>query len=93
MDPDFWHSRWSAGQIGFHEGEPNAHLLPAGAPGLIVTVEYPQDQMSGPPFSVPETELRTHYAGLQLERVAEVKAALPRLPDVAATEKCFVVQF
>jgi hypothetical protein len=27
MDPDFWHSRWTAGQIGFHEGTPNAHLV------------------------------------------------------------------
>ncbi len=35
MDPDFWHSRWQAGQIGFHEGRVNrmldAHL---GALGL-----------------------------------------------------------
>lgn len=208
MDHDFWHSRWSAGQIGFHEGEVNQHLaehsgalgsgkrvlvplcgkaedltylvayghqvvgvelvesaviaffeehgakakveqagafkkysaqgitifvgdffattrellgpvdalydraaiialpeamrvayakhvrtlMPAGAPGLIVTVEYPQDQMSGPPFSVPEAELRGHYAGLKLDRVAEVKANLNRLPGVGS-EKCFVVQF
>ena len=26
MDPDFWHARWTANQIGFHEGKPNAHL-------------------------------------------------------------------
>ena len=67
-------------------------LMPAGAPGIIVTTEYPQDQMSGPPFSVPEAELRSHYAGLKLERVAEVKARLQRLPGVGS-EKCFVVQF
>jgi len=208
MDHDFWHSRWSAGQIGFHEGEVNQHLqahasalgrgkrvlvplcgkaedltwlvayghqvvgvelvesavsaffdehgvkpeieqagafkrysaqsitvfagdffattrellgpvdalydraaiialpealrvayarhlrtlMPAGAPGIIVTVEYPQEQMSGPPFSVPEAELRAHYAGLKLERVAEVKANLQRLPGVGS-EKCFVATF
>jgi thiopurine S-methyltransferase len=26
MDPDFWHARWQANQIAFHEGEAN-HLL------------------------------------------------------------------
>jgi len=209
MDSDFWHSRWSAGQIGFHEGAPNTHLvahagvlgtgrrvlvplcgktadlaflaarghevvgvelvesavraffeehgatpvvtrqgpftrfaaksitvlsgdffattrelvgpvdalydraaiialpepmraayakhlrtlLPAGAPGLIVTLEYPQAAMSGPPFSVPEAELRAqHYAGLTLERVAEVKAG-GRFSEVAAVEKCFAARF
>jgi thiopurine S-methyltransferase len=67
-------------------------LMPVGAPGLIITVEYPQDQMSGPPFSVPEAELRAHYAGLKLERVAEVKANLQRLLGVGS-EKCFVATF
>ena len=27
MQPDFWRSRWTAGQIGFHEGKPNQHLV------------------------------------------------------------------
>jgi thiopurine S-methyltransferase len=27
MDPAFWHSRWSEGKIGFHEGAPNAYLV------------------------------------------------------------------
>jgi thiopurine S-methyltransferase len=209
MDPGFWHSRWSAGQIGFHEGAPNAHLMqhagllgpgrrvlvplcgkaedlaylaaqghqvvgvelvesavrtffeehraapvvtregsftryaahditvlvgdflattrellgpvdalydraalialpgamraayvkqlrtlmPAGAPGLVVTMEYPQDRMSGPPFSVPEAELRAHYAGLPLERLAEARAEGARFTEVGAIEKCFAVRF
>ena len=37
--------------------------LPAGCRGLLVTLEYPQDQKQGPPFSVPETEVRTLYEG------------------------------
>ena len=24
--PTFWHDRWTTGQLGFHEGRPNAHL-------------------------------------------------------------------
>ena len=31
--PEFWHSRWDSGQIGFHEGAPNRHLV-ARWPGL-----------------------------------------------------------
>jgi thiopurine S-methyltransferase len=27
MDPDFWHQRWQANQIGFHEGQANALLV------------------------------------------------------------------
>ncbi len=26
MDAEFWKTRWQAGQIGFHEGRPNAFL-------------------------------------------------------------------
>ncbi len=26
MQPDFWHARWRAGQIGFHQARPDRHL-------------------------------------------------------------------
>ena len=26
MEPDFWHERWAAEQIGFHQNETNAYL-------------------------------------------------------------------
>lgn len=210
MDSDFWHSRWSAGQIGFHEGAPNPHLarhagrlgaarrvlvplcgkaedlaflaglghhvlgvelvedavraffsergvepivsrvgaftryqagsielfagdlfattrellgpvdalydraavialpeamrrayathlrslLPTGAPGIVVTLEYPQERMAGPPFSVTEEELRGLYDGCTLERVEEQAAGgNPRLAEAGAVEKCFVARF
>ncbi len=35
-----------------------ARLLPAGAPGLLVTIAYPQDEKQGPPFSVPTPAVR-----------------------------------
>ncbi|MEI8259088.1 MAG: thiopurine S-methyltransferase [Deltaproteobacteria bacterium] len=41
-------------------------LLPSGADGLVVTIEYPQEAMAGPPFSVPEAEVRRHYVGLPI---------------------------
>lgn len=35
-----------------------AGLLAPGCRGLLVTLEYPQELMPGPPFSVPEQEVR-----------------------------------
>ncbi|MDP2274279.1 MAG: thiopurine S-methyltransferase [Archangium sp.] len=67
-------------------------LVPVRSPGLVITVEYPQEQMAPPPFSVPETELRAHYAGARLECVEQVKAEGPRLGAIAAVEKCFTVK-
>lgn len=35
--------------------------LPAGCRGLLVTLEYPQHEKQGPPFSVAEAEVRALY--------------------------------
>ena len=35
--------------------------LPAGCRGLLITLEYPQDERAGPPFSVAEDEIRALY--------------------------------
>lgn len=35
--------------------------LPAGCRGVMVTLEYPQAEMAGPPFSVEETEVRERF--------------------------------
>ena len=35
--------------------------ITAKAPHLLITFEYDQTQMSGPPFSVPEQEVRAIY--------------------------------
>ncbi|MCC6714417.1 MAG: thiopurine S-methyltransferase [Gammaproteobacteria bacterium] len=40
-----------------------AALLPAGTQTLLVTLEYDQRQMEGPPFSVAAEEVRELYAG------------------------------
>jgi thiopurine S-methyltransferase len=36
-------------------------LLPPGAQTLLVTFEYAQQEMNGPPFAVPEAEVRGLY--------------------------------
>ncbi|HSJ48296.1 MAG TPA: thiopurine S-methyltransferase [Gammaproteobacteria bacterium] len=43
--------------------EHSIRLLPAATPTLLVTLEYPQQEMDGPPFSVSESEVRTLFAG------------------------------
>ncbi len=70
-------------------------LMPAGSPGLVITVEYPQAEMSGPPFSVSEAELRALYAGLTLERLEVGQAEGGRLGAMGerARECCFSVRF
>ena len=35
--------------------------LPLGCRGLLITLEYPQDEKQGPPFSVAEAEVRELY--------------------------------
>ena len=37
--------------------------LPRGCRGLLVTLEYPQPERAGPPFSVDATEVQSLYAG------------------------------
>jgi thiopurine S-methyltransferase len=47
-------------------------LLAADARGLLVTFEYPPEQMDGPPFSVSDAEVRHHYgSAFELELLAE----------------------
>jgi thiopurine S-methyltransferase len=70
-------------------------LLPRGADGLVVTVEYPQEAMSGPPFSVPEAEVRRLFDGLPVERIDRRRAEGGRLGAMgeAAVESVFHLRF
>ena len=36
-------------------------VVPTGCRGLLVTLEYPQAEKAGPPFSVPEDEVHSLY--------------------------------
>ena len=45
-------------------------LIPAGTRSLLVTLEYPQQEMDGPPFSVSADEVATLYApGYSIEHL------------------------
>ena len=44
-------------------------LLPGAHRTLLITLEYPQEQMQGPPFSVAEREVHSLFAGARVERL------------------------
>ncbi|MNH25761.1 Thiopurine S-methyltransferase [compost metagenome] len=46
-----------------------SRLLPVGS-GLLVTLDYEQKLLEGPPFSVADEEVRRGFAGWQVEEVA-----------------------
>ncbi|WP_242112163.1 thiopurine S-methyltransferase [Luteimonas aquatica] len=57
--------------------------LPPGCRGLLITLEYPQAEMDGPPFSVGEAEVRTLFAGWSAT-LAERRDILAQEPRFAA---------
>jgi len=71
-------------------------LLPAGAPALVITLDYDQRAMPGPPFAVLESELHTLYAGATIE-LLEQRAATGSgkcaQSGVPAIECCFAIRW
>jgi thiopurine S-methyltransferase len=64
-------------------------LLPAPLPMLLVTMEYPQAEMSGPPFSVGEDEVRALYgARYEIDRLLDedILAAEARMRERGLTQ-------
>ncbi len=52
-------------------------ILPPGTPTLLVTTEYPQQEMPGPPFSVSDAEVRKLFGDGRVRLLAETDI-LPR---------------
>ncbi|AYG44085.1 thiopurine S-methyltransferase [Pseudomonas sp. Leaf58] len=48
-------------------------LLPASCRGLVVTLDYDQSLLPGPPFSVGDEELRQGFAGWQVDELEVVQ--------------------
>jgi len=72
-----------------------AHLaaITGAAPQLLVTLEYDQQQLEGPPFSVDERELRRHYARAYRVECIERNAVAGGLKgSVAATEAAWLLR-
>jgi thiopurine S-methyltransferase len=72
-----------------------AHLIDitGAAPQLLVTLEYDQQVLAGPPFCVSEVEIRRHYsAAYQLQCVESNAVAGGLKGKVAATETAWLLR-
>lgn len=56
-------------------------LLPPGCRGLLITLEYPQAEKQGPPFSVTEAEVRALYEPDWYVEVLERRDILAQQPS------------
>lgn len=58
--------------------------LPPGCQTLLLSLDYPQDQMAGPPFSVPEAEIRALFEPGWQTHLLEARDVLSHEPKFAA---------
>lgn len=74
------------------------HIFPASFKILLVTLEYPQHEISGPPFSVEESEIRqlfSNWNSIELLHSANILSENLRLQERGITslqEKVFLIQ-
>lgn len=57
--------------------------LGAGWRGLLITLDYPQAEMDGPPFSVPDDEVQRLYEGVAPARLIDRRGILEKEPKFA----------
>ncbi|KJY83356.1 thiopurine S-methyltransferase [Vibrio galatheae] len=60
-------------------------LLKSGGRVLLVTLDYEQDLMPGPPFAVPESEVRALYQGFKITKL-ESNLEAEKHPKIAKHE-------
>lgn len=58
--------------------------LPAGCRTLLLTLDYPQAEMDGPPFAVPESEIQARYGDRWRIEPLETRDILAQEPKFAA---------
>ncbi|WP_299482549.1 thiopurine S-methyltransferase [uncultured Roseibium sp.] len=62
-------------------------------PRLLVTYDYDQSQMDGPPFSVPENEIRSLFEdGFSIEHLASVPISGPLAERCSGKEHAWLLQ-
>jgi thiopurine S-methyltransferase len=68
-----------------------ATILPPDCKLLLLTMDYPQEQMDGPPFAVPEPEVRALFAADFTVTLLATRDALqeePRFQQRGLTSRC-----
>ncbi|MBZ0112639.1 MAG: thiopurine S-methyltransferase [Thermoanaerobaculia bacterium] len=61
------------------------------APQLVICLEYDQDLMAGPPFSISATEFSRHYRGVYQLSLLESVGVAGGLKGCAATENAWLL--
>lgn len=56
---------------------------------LLISFEYPEGAIQGPPFSVPESEVRSIYKGCEIERIHTHKESVR---DIDVVENSFWIR-
>lgn len=70
-------------------------LFPQGARMLLVAFDYPQAQMDGPPFSVPDAEVQEHFPNAELLQELDALDQSPNLRQrgvTRLTERAYLVE-
>lgn len=65
-----------------------AHILPDACEGLLITLDYNQSEIDGPPFSVPDAEVQRLLAAdwqLEILEACDVLAASAKFVQAGAT--------
>ncbi|MFJ4066561.1 thiopurine S-methyltransferase [Pseudomonas sp. NPDC089996] len=75
-----------------------SRILPAGCKGLLLTMDYDQQLIDGPPFAVTDAEVREGYAGGQVQMLdeREVIGESPKFIQAGVAsvlERVYQVQF
>ncbi|MGH8816925.1 MAG: thiopurine S-methyltransferase, partial [Achromobacter pestifer] len=53
--------------------------------GLLITLDYPQEEMAGPPFSVVDTEVQAIFAGVSPAVIIDRRDILDKEPKFQAS--------
>ena len=65
-------------------------VLAPGAAGLLISLEYDQAKMPGPPFSVEEPEVRALFREVELLETRAPQS--PQLAEIGGSWKCYAVK-
>lgn len=70
-------------------------LLPAGSPGILVTFDYDQSLIDGPPFAVNDAEVRRLYDGAEVTLLATGDGIAPKFEaaKIPISESCYRIVF
>lgn len=75
-----------------------AYLLPKSAPVLVVSLSYPQGQITGPPFSTPPEQVKALFGATYEITVAETRDGLEESQNLKARgvteldEACYILK-